>query len=185
MSALDQAWARINALGGVPTTDADKAYVKAIDESLRIIEELGGGYRSDADLRDAVANFGNSEPVNHDWLDREEQRAQMAAAVALPADQFLALIAAARNGLRPKAVGTGTEWLNVKDAPKEEWVILATTGGWVGQATLEYWGPNGFGEPEGAELKWFWHGSKEPIHDNHIPLGWQPMPAPPVPTGAA
>jgi hypothetical protein len=42
--------------------------------------------------------------VNHEWLDTAEQRAQMAASVTLPIDQFLALIAVARNGLRPKAI---------------------------------------------------------------------------------
>lgn len=41
-------------------------------------------------------------PINHDWLDTAEQRAQMAESVTLPIDQFLALIAVARNGLRPK-----------------------------------------------------------------------------------
>lgn len=61
------------------------------------------------DLKAAAAKFGNAEPVNHDWLDREEQRAQMAAAVSLPADQFLALIAVARNGLRPKLIGPAEE----------------------------------------------------------------------------
>ena len=55
-----------------------------------------------SDLKDAASKYGNPEPVNHKWLDREEQRAQTAAAVQLPADQFLALIAVARNGLRPK-----------------------------------------------------------------------------------
>lgn len=41
-------------------------------------------------------------PINHEWLDTAEQRAQMAESVTLPIDQFLALIAVARNGLRPK-----------------------------------------------------------------------------------
>jgi hypothetical protein len=40
--------------------------------------------------------------INHEWLDTAEQRAQMAANVTLPIDQFLALIAVARNGLRPR-----------------------------------------------------------------------------------
>lgn len=41
-------------------------------------------------------------PINREWLDVHEQRAQMAESVTLPIGQFLALIAVARNGLRPK-----------------------------------------------------------------------------------
>ena len=45
--------------------------------------------------------------ITKDWLDTQEQRAQMAAEVRMPGDDFLALIAAARNGLTPK---DATDW---------------------------------------------------------------------------
>lgn len=43
-------------------------------------------------------------PINHEWLDDQELRADGVAEVTLQSDQFLELLAVARNGLRPKAV---------------------------------------------------------------------------------
>jgi hypothetical protein len=42
ITPLDRAWAEINALGGVPTTDADCAYCAGIEAALAVIERLGG-----------------------------------------------------------------------------------------------------------------------------------------------
>lgn len=55
-----------------------------------------------SDLKAAAAKFGNPEVINNDWLDREEARADGAAAVSIPGDQYLMLLAMARNGLRPR-----------------------------------------------------------------------------------
>jgi hypothetical protein len=46
-----------------------------------------------------AARFGNPQPINREWLDQEEQRAQGAKAVALPGDQYIELLALANNGL--------------------------------------------------------------------------------------
>lgn len=39
---LDIAWAEINALGGVPDSEWDRGYVKAINDALAIIKRHGG-----------------------------------------------------------------------------------------------------------------------------------------------
>lgn len=63
-------------------------------------------------------------------------------------------------------------WRDLKDAPIDEWVILATTGDWVGQAI--------FGENE-ENPTWRWAFAKEPMHPNLEPLYWMPLPAHPDP----
>lgn len=133
------------------------------------------------DLKEVAKEYGNMKPINHAWLDEQEQRSQMAAAVALPADQYMALLALARNGLRPK-LAAQDDWRDMESAPNEEWVIIATDGGWVGQACREWYGPNGLGEPQDGELRWFWAGSNnlQPIHEKHKPIKWSPMPKHPV-----
>ena len=40
--ALDQAWMRINAEGGIPKDKFDQGYLAAINQCLDIIEDLGG-----------------------------------------------------------------------------------------------------------------------------------------------
>jgi hypothetical protein len=52
-------------------------------------------------------------------------------------------------------------------APIDEWVLLATAGGWVGQAI--------YGEDEEAP-RWRWADSTAPIHADLPPLGWMPLP---------
>jgi hypothetical protein len=54
-------------------------------------------------LEQATKDFGHRVPISHDWLDEQELLAEGAAAVCLSGDQFLDLLAVARNGLRPKA----------------------------------------------------------------------------------
>jgi hypothetical protein len=65
-----------------------------------------------------------------------------------------------------------TPWQPIGTQPTDEWVILATTGGWVGEAI--------YGEDE-ENPQWRWKGaaSREYIHQNFTPLGWQPLPASP------
>jgi hypothetical protein len=53
---------------------------------------------------EAAGQYGNPQPVNGEWFDQEEARAEGAAAVCLPGDQFLKLLAVARNGLRPRVI---------------------------------------------------------------------------------
>lgn len=64
-------------------------------------------------------------------------------------------------------------WQPIETAPEDEAVILATTGGWVGQASKS------FQHPGEDECHWCWAGREEPIHENHVPLAWQPLPSPP------
>lgn len=42
ISQLDLAWEAINALGGVPSTEAEADYRRAINDALDKIEALGG-----------------------------------------------------------------------------------------------------------------------------------------------
>jgi hypothetical protein len=53
-----------------------------------------------SDFDYACEHFGDPQPINQEWLDQEEARAHGAAAVTLPGDQFLELLALARNGFR-------------------------------------------------------------------------------------
>jgi hypothetical protein len=54
-------------------------------------------------LEQANKETGHRVPIDHDWPDEQELRAEGAAAVCLTSDQFLDLLAVARNGLRPKS----------------------------------------------------------------------------------
>lgn len=58
-------------------------------------------------------------------------------------------------------------YLPLRDAPEDEWVILATTGGWVGQAI---WAE------DATYPRWRWADSGLYIHPDLTPLGWMPMP---------
>lgn len=42
ITKLDEAWERVNALGGTAHSEADRIAGQTIDRVLRIIEELGG-----------------------------------------------------------------------------------------------------------------------------------------------
>ena len=55
----------------------------------------------------------------------------------------------------------------ISTAPTDEWVILATSGDWVGQAI--------YGEDE-ENPTWRW--VEGPLHPDHKPLGWMPLPPP-------
>ena len=57
-------------------------------------------------------------------------------------------------------------WRPLSTAPTDEWVILATSGGWVGEAI--------YGEDEDAP-SWRWSQGQAPI-TSFTPLGWMPLP---------
>lgn len=81
-------------------------------------------------------------------------------------DSVLSLLAAER----AKAA-----WRPMKAAPDDEPCILASSGGYVGEAVKDY------PVSRSDELIWRWAGRSEPIHENLYPLlGWLPMPVPPV-----
>ena len=63
-------------------------------------------------------------------------------------------------------------WLPVDTAPEDQHVILMTTGGHVGEALM-------LRDEDTGQQKWTW--ALGPVHPNHTPLGWQPMPLPPPP----
>lgn len=42
ITPLDLAWEEINALGGLPSTEAESYYNRAINDALALIEALGG-----------------------------------------------------------------------------------------------------------------------------------------------
>lgn len=61
-------------------------------------------------------------------------------------------------------------YLPMDKAPEDDNVILATTGGHVGEAIMLV------DQDTGAQC-WTWANGK-PLHANHKPLGWLPMPQP-------
>jgi hypothetical protein len=58
-------------------------------------------------------------------------------------------------------------WRPISEAPEDQHVILATTGGHVGEALMLR------DEDTGAQ-KWTW--ALGPVHPQHVPLGWMPLP---------
>lgn len=66
-------------------------------------------------------------------------------------------------------VVTDAYWHSIDTAPEDQHVILATTGGFVGEAIML------LDETTGKQ-KWAW--ALGPVHPNHVPLGWQHMPSP-------
>lgn len=65
-------------------------------------------------------------------------------------------------------------WQPMESAPEDEAVILATTGGWVGQASKS------FQHPGEDECRWAWAGAEEPLNENLVPVAWQPLPPHPA-----
>ena len=62
-------------------------------------------------------------------------------------------------------------WHPIKEAPIDEWVILATWGGHVGEAI--------YGEDE-EKPQWRWaHGLNNFVHEKLTPLKWMPLPTHP------
>lgn len=61
-------------------------------------------------------------------------------------------------------------WRPIETVPDDEAVLLATEGGWVGQASKS------FQYPREDELHWCWAGANEPLHPTLKPLAWMPLP---------
>lgn len=59
-------------------------------------------------------------------------------------------------------------WRPIEQAPEDEHVILCTSGGHVGEALMLL-------DENTGKQKWTW--ALGPVHENHKPLGWMPMPA--------
>lgn len=59
-------------------------------------------------------------------------------------------------------------WRPIHSAPEDTHVILATSGGFVGEALM-------LRDEDTGQKKWTW--ALGPVHANHVPLGWMPMPS--------
>lgn len=66
-------------------------------------------------------------------------------------------------------------WLHLESAPEDQWVLLATTGGWVGEALMLR------SEETGKQL-WQWSSGKR-INEKLAPLKWMPLPEHPESSG--
>jgi hypothetical protein len=80
------------------------AKVLSPDVRAQLLARTDPGLLGSCELEQASKESRHRVPINHDWLDEQELRAEGAAAVSLPGDQFLDLLAVARNGLRPNVV---------------------------------------------------------------------------------
>lgn len=116
-----------------------------------------------ADRLDALSGASAVTPamVNAAWNKGKDLRM-----TGLPAD-FRQVLEAALSA-------RVSDWLPVETAPEDEHVILATAGGHVGEALMLR------DEDTGAQ-KWTW--ALGPVHPNHAPLGWRPLPPPPTEEG--
>lgn len=63
---------------------------------------------------------------------------------------------------------SAVEWRPIHTAPEDTHVILATRGGFVGEALM-------IRDEDTGRQKWTW--ALGPVHPNHVPLGWMPMPS--------
>lgn len=62
-------------------------------------------------------------------------------------------------------------WRPIHSAPEDTHVIIATSGGFVGEALMLM-------DEDTGQQKWTW--ALGPVHPNHVPLGWMPLPSPPA-----
>lgn len=76
--------------------------------------------------------------------------------------------------LAPLEVGSTGGWRPIESAPKDENILVATTGDWVGEARLDY-------HPHNDNWVWIWAGG-DPIHESHKLLAWMPLPEHPTAT---
>ena len=58
-------------------------------------------------------------------------------------------------------------WRSIDTAPEDQHVILCTSGGHVGEAIMLI-------DEDTGKQKWAW--ALGPLHPNHMPFGWQPLP---------
>lgn len=63
----------------------------------------------------------------------------------------------------PEGQDPATVWRDIGSAPEDERILVATSGGWVGEASL-------------ADGEWRWSGSGHVLHSNTVPLKWMPLP---------
>jgi hypothetical protein len=82
------------------TTDALPSHVRAQLLMAQIAPEVVTANES----KQSRDRYSGRHPINHEWLDEQELLADGVTEVTLQSDQFLDLLAVARNGLRPKAI---------------------------------------------------------------------------------
>ena len=63
------------------------------------------------------------------------------------------------------------EWQPISTAPEDDWCLMATSDGTVGEAM---WLAD---EETGAQV-WYWAGFVA-VHASHTPTHWRPLPPPP------
>lgn len=64
--------------------------------------------------------------------------------------------------------GNWNGWRSIDTAPEDQHVILGTSGGHVGEAIMLI-------DEDTGQQKWAW--ALGPLHPNHTPYGWQPLPS--------
>jgi len=69
----------------------------------------------------------------------------------------------------PSTIPNYNGWRSIDTAPEDQHVILATVGGFVGEAIMLF-------DEDTGNQKWAW--ALGPVHPNHTPLGWMPLPDP-------
>lgn len=74
-------------------------------------------------------------------------------------------------------------WRPMADAPKDgtEVMLLGQSGVDMGHWEKELVAPRECGVPTECDLEAGWHGFKDFYTGEHMPSGWQPLPAPPEP----
>jgi len=107
--------------------------------------------------------------VGDEQTARRQAEAAWTKAACAEASKFVALSALVSAPADPATAPAWNGWRSIDTAPEDQHVILATSGGFVGEAIMLR------DEATGAQ-KWAW--ALGPVHENHRPYGWKPLPEP-------
>lgn len=113
-----------------------------------------------------IPNFGDPSDASGSAAGTAEWFRSCSPVAIMQLLDLLAIQAAQLHAMRRL---TSPGWRPVSLAPVDEPVLLATTEGWVGEATM-------LRDQNTGRSTWAWAGG-EPLHDHHEPLGWMPLPA--------
>lgn len=143
-------------------TDADLCRVAAAALSASSVAKPCGvkTLEAAARLRENLASF-DAEVASE--LASEGERADLWGEIDVNVEDLRAVLAS------PAPVPNYFGWRSIDTAPEDEHIILATSGGFVGEALMLI-------DEDTGRQKWTW--ALGPVHEKHVLYGWMPLPEP-------